>query len=240
METLSKNKIKLIRSLQRKKTRDELGLFIVEGKKSVSEALKERPDLIEFICTSVENEILHPDQFYLSDQELKATSSLTSGTKWLAVCRKPDISGNDNGIIIALDGVQDPGNMGTIMRTSDWFGINHIICSKDTVDCYNEKVVQASMGSIFRVLVEYADLDELLENYDGPIYGALMEGENVFKMKFDQKGIILLGNEGNGIRPSTIEKITHPVHIPGAGNVESLNVAVAGGILIAEIKGRSI
>lgn len=240
MESLSKNKIKLVRSLQRKKFRDEYGMFVLEGRKSVLEAIEQHSELIEFIISSEDLKPLHPEHYSLPIDELKKISGLTSGTGWLAVLKKPEIKGDDNDFIVVLDGVQDPGNLGTIIRTCDWFGINRIICSKDSVDCFNEKTVQATMGSIFRVEVEYTDLQEFLSSVDGPIYGALMEGENVFKSEHQPKGALVLGNEGNGVRPEIQKLITHPIHIPGKGKAESLNVAIAGGILLAELKGRSL
>ena len=240
MESLSKNKIKLVRSLQRKKFRDEYGMFVLEGRKSVLEAIDQHPELIEFVISSEESKPLHPEHYSLPESELKKISGLTSGTGWLAVLKKPEIETTDSDFIVVLDGVQDPGNLGTIIRTCDWFGINRIVCSKESVDCFNEKTVQATMGSIFRVEVEYTDLKEYLTSFDGPIYGALMEGENVFESDLQTKGALVLGNEGNGVRPEIEKLITHPLHITGKGKAESLNVAIAGGILIAELKGRSL
>lgn len=240
METLSKNKIKLVRSLQRKKFRDEYGMFVLEGYKSVMEAINEYPELIEFVVSSDDTNILHTAHYFLPEDELKRISGLASGTGWLAILKKPEVDVSNDEFIVALDGIQDPGNLGTIIRTCDWFGINRIICSKDTVDCFNEKTVQATMGSIFRVQIEYTNLEEFLTSYDLPIYGALMEGENVFRSEFKPKGVLVLGNEGNGVRDDIQDLITHPLHIPGIGKAESLNVAIAGGILIAELKGRSL
>lgn len=240
METLSKNKIKLIRSLQRKKYRDEFGLFIVEGKKSVLECAKEQSELIEFICCSEQGTTVHPEHYYLELSELNKLTSFKSGTNWLAVMKKPEISVKNNDFVLVLDGIQDPGNLGTIIRTSDWFGVDRIVCSIDTADCFNEKVVQATMGSIFRVSVEYTDLVTFLSKFNGPVYGALMRGDNVFESDLQNIGALILGNEGNGIRPEIIDHITQPIHIPGKGGAESLNVAVAGGILMAEIFGRTV
>ncbi|MFZ9027618.1 MAG: TrmH family RNA methyltransferase [Crocinitomicaceae bacterium] len=240
MESLSKNKIKLVRSLQRKKFRDEYGMFVLEGLKSVLEAIEQHPDLIEFIVSPEDSKRLHPEHYSLPESELKKISGLTSSTGWLAVLKKPEIESDDSDFIVVLDGIQDPGNLGTIIRTCDWFGIHRIVCSKDSADCFNVKTVQATMGSIFRVEVEYADLQEFLGSFDGPIYGALMEGEDVFKSDYQPKGALVLGNEGNGVRPEIQSLITHPLHIPGKGKAESLNVAIAAGILIAELKGRSL
>lgn len=240
METLSKNKIKLVRSLQRKKYRDELDMFIIEGAKSVREAVSEYPELVEFVCTSEEMKPIHDEHYHLSGSELNKISSLKSGTNWLVVMHKPKLSVGTQEFIVVLDGIQDPGNLGTIIRTCDWFGVQKIVCSKDTADCFNEKVVQATMGSIFRVDVEYTDLSRFLKQFEGPIYGALMEGNSIFKSDVAPKGALILGNEGNGIRPEIAQMITNPVHIPGAGKAESLNVAVAGAILLGEICGKTL
>ncbi len=235
MESLSKNKIKLVRSLQRKKYRDQHDMFILEGAKSVMEAIHNHPDLVEFVVCSDDSKILHREHYFLAEDELKKLSGLASGTGWIAVLKKPVIEDVNEDFTVVLDGVQDPGNLGTIIRTCDWFGINRIVCSKDTVDCFNEKAVQSTMGSIFRVQVNYTDLEQYLSSFDQPIYGALMEGESVFEGNFEAKGALVLGNEGNGVRKEIKSLITHPLHIPGKGNAESLNVAIAGGILIAEL-----
>lgn len=240
MQTLSKNKIKLIRSLQRKKYRDEFGLFIVEGKKSVLECAKEQSELIEFICCPEQGTTIHPEHYFLESSELNKLTSFKSGANWLAVMKKPEITAKNDDFVVVLDGIQDPGNLGTIIRTCDWFGIDRVVCSIDTADCFNEKVVQATMGSIFRVSVEYKDLIAFLKEFKGPVYGALMKGENLFNSELQNKGALILGNEGNGVRPEIIDHITHPVHIPGKGGAESLNVAVAGAILMAEIFGRTV
>lgn len=240
MESLSKNKIKLVRSFQRKKSRDEYGMFVLEGRKSIMEAITDHPELIEFIVSSDDSIKLHDKHYFLQGEELKKISGLSSSSGWIAVLKKPKVDPTEQDLIVVLDGVQDPGNLGTIIRTCDWFGVNRIICSKDTVDCFNEKTVQATMGSIFRVQIEYTNLEEFLATYDNPIYGALMEGENVFSHELAPKGALVLGNEGNGVRSEIQQLISHPLHIPGEGKAESLNVAIAGGILIAELKGRSL
>ena len=240
MESLSKNKIKLVRSLQRKKFRDEYGLFVLEGHKSVTEALNHYPELIEFLVSSDDSNMLTENHYFLAESEINEISGLSSGAQWLAVVKKPKIQSINKQHIVVIDGIQDPGNLGTIIRSCDWFGMTEIICSKDTVDCYNRKTVQATMGSIFRVKVEYVDLKRYLESYHHPIYGALMEGENIFKSEVQNKGALVFGNEGNGIREDIQKLITHPIHIPGKGNAESLNVAIAAGIVISEFSKRSM
>lgn len=232
---ISKNRIRFIKSLQQKKQRIENQLFVIEGEKMVNEAIQWIPSQIEVIYHTTEYS-LHEDNDILSEvitpQELNEISTLTTPNKVLAICKQLPIKNKHSDLIIALDGVQDPGNMGTILRLADWFGISHIICSLDTVECYNPKVLQATMGAIFRVKVEYTDLNEYLINTKLPVYGALLEGENLFKSTLQHKGIILLGNEGSGIKDVNKKYITQPITIPRFGNAESLNVATAGAIIL--------
>ncbi len=140
---------------------------------------------------------------------------------------------------IAIDGIQDPGNFGTIIRTADWFGVNHLVCSEDTVDVYNPKVVQATMGSLSRIYVAYFDLHEFLDDPGVPVFGALLEGKSIYETNFGNEGILILGNEGNGIRPQIISKIQFPITIPRFGEAESLNVAVSASIFCSEIRRNS-
>ena len=139
-----------------------------------------------------------------------------------------------NKSVLVLDNIQDPGNLGTILRTADWFGINQIYCSTNTVDCFNPRVVQSSMGSLFRLTINYGDLTEFLSKQTLPIYGALLEGESCFKVKIKESAILIIGNEGNGISKEIITKIQHHITIPRTGNGESLNVAVACGVLLSQ------
>lgn len=141
---------------------------------------------------------------------------------------------------LVLDSIQDPGNMGTIIRTADWFGITDIICSEDTVDVYNPKVVQATMGSLARVNVHYANLEEVLPQAGLPIFGAMLDGENIYNSNFGTEGLLIMGNEGNGISPAIERLITTKITIPRAGKAESLNVAIATAILCSEIKRNSM
>ena len=238
MSGLSKNKIKWIRSLHLKKNRDEFGLFLVEGEKMVTEALREFPEIIKEVYTSD-----HLETFdykgtveLISDAELSQLSTLKTPNKTLAVLRKlvkVDASISE-GLILVLDGVQDPGNMGTILRTADWFGVKMIVCSEDTADIYNPKVIQASMGSMLRMDVKYTALDTFLSSCQLPIYGALLEGKNVYNIALVKNAVLVMGNEGKGIRPNIQTYINSPIHIPGFGEAESLNVAVATGILLSE------
>lgn len=235
MEVLSKNKIKWIRSLRLKKNRENENCFVVEGEKMIHELIQEWPALIEFICTT-DPHFNYDGTIYLTDDAtLKQISSLSTFNKIIAVVKKPKIERKkDASFILALDGVQDPGNMGTIIRTADWFDIDEIICSKTSVDVYNSKVIQSSMGSIFRVPIVYEQIEDYLAKASLPIYGALLEGDNVYKESLDRKGIILMGNEGNGISEELLKYITQPIHIPRFGNAESLNVSIATAILLSE------
>jgi TrmH family RNA methyltransferase len=237
---ISVNKIKWIRSLHQKKYRDELGLFLVEGEKLVQEALQFTPQTIEFIAHTSDFEFKSSaiESVVISPSELARISSLRSPNKVLAVVKKSNdkINIDSSGLSLALDGIQDPGNFGTILRIADWFGIHDLICSKDTVEIYNPKVVQSSMGAIFRVNVHYENLGDWLKNESRPIYGALLEGKNTYQESLPKDAILLMGNEGNGISKVLIPFITNPLTIPAFGQAESLNVAVATGILVSEFK----
>lgn len=252
MEKISKSQIKLVRSLQMKKFRDETGLFVAEGEKCVEELRKgfeveyyiqtagaDRPATPDRTQTG-----LRPDRVLLAtSKEIEQMSGLRTPQGVIGVFRKrptrPPHEGEEKGkedIILVLDGVQDPGNLGTIIRTCDWFGVHEIVCSKDTADCYNPKVVQATMGALARVRVHYTDLVEWLSPTRLPheggekvrIYGTLLEGENMYEVMRPalpdraQTGlrpdrtqtIIVMGNEGNGISAEVRKLITHPIRIP--------------------------
>lgn len=238
MQGLSKNKIKWIRSLQLKKNRDELNLFVVEGDKMVNEALESCKENIEFLCFTKSSDLndlqLSFEAILITDDELKSISSLKTPNKSLVVLKKTTSKNTNTDFSIALDSIQDPGNMGTILRLADWFGVQKIWCSKETVDCYNPKVVQASMGAIFRIDVEYCDLAQFLSTCSDTVFGALLEGESIYKKKVQPKGILVLGNEGNGISQQILPFINEPITIPRFGKAESLNVSVATGILLSE------
>ena len=239
MSELSKNKIQWLRSLHSKKSRDSENAYILEGEKMVLEAIQFKPeDLIfiaytkGFIFPTLSNSI---ETIEVSEKELTQISTLKTPNKAFAVLKKStNESEIKNGLIIALDNVQDPGNLGTILRIADWFGIDSIICSSDTVDCYNPKVVQASMGAILRIEVQYVDLFQTLSNCKGKIYGAVLGGKNMYTSELQFEGILLMGNEGKGISPEIQQLITEPISIPGFGHAESLNVSIATGILVAE------
>ncbi len=236
---ISKSNIKLIKSLQQKKFRDELNLFVVEGEKMVQESLQWKSDyLVDLYHTSdfhtQESNTSNAKFHLIEDKDLKQISNLQTPNKSLAIFRKWPNSDEKHDFYIALDGVQDPGNMGTIMRLADWFGVKKILCSKDTVDCFNPKVVQATMGAIFRIEVEYVDLSQTFEALKLPIFGALLEGENIYSKSLNPKGILVLGNEGKGISEKIQTLIDFPISIPRFGEAESLNVSTAGAILLSE------
>jgi len=240
---LSKSQVKYIQSLGHKKFRDEEAVFIAEGPKIVKELITEIPALIKNIYAvkdwiqDNQNSINKTEYTVIEEADLERISQLTAPNKVLAVVNK--ISGNDidtkGKITLALDTIQDPGNMGTIIRTADWFSIDNIICSDDTVDAYNPKVVQASMGSLSRVNVHYVNITEALLHIDLPVFGAMLDGENIYKTQFGTEGLIVMGNEGNGLRPGVEQLINKAVTIPRLGKAESLNVGIATALFCAEI-----
>lgn len=245
---ISKNKIKYIRSLELKKNRNKEGKFVAEGFKVVDDLLALQPaDLI--VATQ---EWLHGKHFAaqtevieVTEEELKKVSFLQHPQQVLAVFRQAtsgDYSINTSELSLALDGVQDPGNLGTIIRIADWFGITHIYCSQDTADVYNPKVVQATMGSIARVKVEYGNLLALVESLpaDVPIYGTLLDGDNIYQQQLENRGLIVMGNEGKGISPALAKKVNRRLLIPnfpeGRATADSLNVAIATAITCSEFR----
>lgn len=236
---ISRNNIKFIQSLQLKKFRDEAGMFIVEGEKMVLESLAWKSEHLVYLyhtaafpIEQISNVNVHGTE--ITEKELKQISGLQTPNKALAVFRKWEDTVTAPDFLIALDGVQDPGNMGTILRLADWFGVKEIVCSKETVDCYNPKVVQATMGAFLRVKVSYTDLKTYLPALDLPVYGALLEGENIYRKSLEPRGILLLGNEGKGISPEIQQLVNVPLTIPRFGEAESLNVSTAGAILLSE------
>jgi len=241
---LSKSQTKLITSLKQKKYRQQYKLFVAEGKKTILELLQSNLQLHQLYTTTLEFDVLDDFVTQISNNELKKISFLKSPNTALAVFRIPDETPNDfNKLVVALDDVRDPGNLGTIIRLCDWFGVRDLVCSLATVDCYNPKVIQATMGSITRVNVNYANLKEVLEAQNNDIYGAFMDGENVYETKLSSSGILVLGNEANGISDSVEKLVTKRISIPRFGELqatESLNVANAAAILLSEFKRRPI
>lgn len=248
---ISKNKLKYIRSLKEKKYRNQYGTFIAEGNKMVAELLHcMRCQLLvatqEFLSTVSLSQIEEIEE--VSDSQLAQISLQKNPQQALAVFYQP-ATGDDVSIsgqlVLALDGIQDPGNMGTIIRLADWYGIRHIFCTHDTADIYNPKVVQATMGAIARVNIHYVDLVSFLrQNSKMPIYGTLLDGENIYRQEITPDGIIVMGNEGNGIRPEIEKLIAHKLFIPNyppeQKTSESLNVAIATAIVCAEFRRRSL
>jgi TrmH family RNA methyltransferase len=238
---VSKNQIKLISSLHQKKFRQVNQLFIAEGVKVIQELLDASFELEHLYATIPLFDALPADKFSLiSDEQLKKMSALTVPNNCLAVFKTPPVKNfEDQGLILALDSVRDPGNLGTILRICDWFGIRQIICSPDTVDLYNPKVIQATMGSIARVNCVYADLLPILEHTKLPIFGAFMDGKNIYKMNLPPQGIIVMGNEANGISSEIENSIQSRIAIPRFGDLqktESLNVATATAIILSEFR----
>lgn len=241
---LSKNHIKLINSLKQKKFRMQHRLFISEGIKNIDELIHSDFILKTLYTTkalnSYANTIPSEKLISITENELKKISYLKTPNTALALFTIPELQPvNDTGLILALDSINDPGNLGTIIRLCDWFGIKSIVCSKETVDCFNPKVVQASMGSIARVHISYVDLEDFLKTSQKPVFGAFMEGENVYKMDLPKEGILVLGNEANGISKTVEALITQKISIPQFGNnqdTESLNVATATAILLSEFR----
>ncbi len=237
MQQISNNNIKRIRSLQLKKYRDLHHQFVVEGPKVVDEAIEACPNDIEMLVYSDEHAHFNlPENrcYYLPPAQLTKLGNQASGTKILAVIRKKThiLPEKLNGWVLALDGIQDPGNLGTIVRTADWFGIKDIVCSEDTVDVFNPKCLQASMGSVFRVNVHYTQLENWIKPISDMAYAAVLDGTDLSKMEKRENGVIVLGNEGQGIRASLQEILPHKIRIAGHSECESLNVGVSAGILL--------
>ncbi|MBB1568887.1 MAG: RNA methyltransferase [Capnocytophaga sp.] len=239
---LSKNQVKLIQKLHHKKYRNELNLFIVEGKKSINEFLQAgyTPQLLigtEAFTTGVPQHLITP----VSKDELRKVSTLQNPDEGLAVFEQPKHKGIlQEGVIVALDNVQDPGNLGTIIRLCDWFGVETLLCNTQTVDCYNPKVVQASMGSLTRVAVHYLDLAAFLTTTALPVYTMDLEGENLYTATFPKDCILILGNEANGISSEVRALSNEVITIPRFSQhqrTESLNVAMAGAIILSEVMG---
>ncbi|MDO6595300.1 RNA methyltransferase [Oceanihabitans sp. 2_MG-2023] len=236
---LTKSQIKLITSLKQKKYRQQEGLFVAEGIKTIKELLDSSLTLYH-VFTTTSFHLDTKEETIITEKELKKISFLTTPNTALAIFKIPDATSiNANNLIVALDNVRDPGNLGTIIRLCDWFGIVDLICSTATVDCYNPKVIQATMGSITRVNVSYLNLENFLKENETEVFGAFMDGENVYKNQLPNKGVLVLGNEANGISATTEVLVTKRISIPRFGQIqatESLNVATATAILLSEFK----
>ncbi len=238
---LSKNQLKLINSLKIKKFRDQHKLFLAEGIKVVEELIESKFRVHQLFCTSDYINRFSIDKIQIiSDKELKNISEFSTPNKILGVFEITDQNQiKTEGLTLVLDEINDPGNLGTIIRLCDWFDVEQLICSANTVNCYNQKVVQASMGSLSRVSIIYCDLKEYLKNETRPIYGAVLDGENVYKSALQNNAVLVMGNEANGISNEIQKLISIPITIPQFGKTkktESLNVAMASAILLSEFK----
>ncbi|MFV9551928.1 TrmH family RNA methyltransferase [Algibacter sp. PT7-4] len=236
---LSKSQIKIITRLKQKKYRQQEGFFVVEGVKTITELLQSNLELNKLYTTESFN-INAKNEVLISETDLKRISFLTTPNKALAIFKipKPKPIGK-SGLVIALDAVRDPGNLGTIIRLCDWFGVTDLVCSNETVDCFNPKVIQATMGSITRVNISYVDLVPFLKASDLPVFGAFMEGENVYRKELPKNGILVMGNEANGVTKAVEAVVTEKISIPRFGALqvtESLNVATATAILLSEFR----
>lgn len=246
---ITKNTVKFIQSLKQQKYRNEHQLFVVEGRKMVEELLRS-PFEVNYLFATEKYLHEHPMDTSLMElvtevqMEQMSGQDTPPGILAVARIRKMEIN-SDEKMVLALDGIANPGNMGTIIRTAEWFGIKQVVCSEDCVELWNPKVIQATMGSVFRVSAVYTDLRRFLEESKSngkAIYGALLEGENIFKKEGHWAGgVIVIGSESHGIRGNILPLITHPITIPRAEGsmTESLNASMATGIILAEIMMKS-
>ena len=234
---ITKNEIKRIKNLQHKKNRKAEGLFIAEGKKTVLDLLKSGCKA-EVIYTV--DEIQNSDFISVTPKEMERITLLKSPSNVLGIFHiniQNQKKHPQKGVMMVLDGVTDPGNLGTIIRLCDWFGISTLICSPNTVDCYNPKVVQATMGSLSNVLCVYTDLVAFLKKSNKPIYGTFMEGDSIYDTSLDTEGILVMGSESHGISKEVTKSIQHKLTIPrfgSASGAESLNVALAAAIILGQ------
>lgn len=241
---LVKSQVKYIQSLSQKKLRDAEGVFVAEGPKIVGELLSSPRVAARSLFALqewIDANTGHPALQYaavVTESELERISSLTTPNQVLGIFQQPsyaaapDLRGK---ISLMLDTIQDPGNLGTIIRCADWFGIQHVICSRDSADIFNQKVVQATMGSIARVRVLYEDLEAFIGHHAIPVYAATLTGTDIRQLPVIQEGIMLIGNESRGIQESLLAQAQHRITIPRRGEAESLNAAVAAGIILAHV-----
>ena len=248
--SLSKNKIKYIQSLKHKKYRSQHNTFVAEGAKLILDLMPHLACQLLVVAEEIKDDIPNieaEETIITTRHEIKKASHLATPPDAIAVFyqSQQDLSHIDftHKLNLMLDGVQDPGNLGTIIRIADWFGIENIICSHDTVDVYNTKTVQATMGALSRINIHYASIPQLINQYNNlPVYGTFLNGENIYKETLKPQGFIVMGNEGKGIRPEIEKLITHRLYIPSFSTnnttSESLNVAVATAIVCSEFKRR--
>lgn len=244
---ITKSTIKSVAALRQQKYRKEQQLFVVEGRKIVNELIESDFEITQLFATEkycAENKI-HSDKVEIATEvQMEQMSGQDTAPGILAVVRQPKTQAINSKatMVLAMDGISNPGNMGTIIRTAEWFGIRNIVCSKDCVEIWNPKVIQATMGSIFRMNIVETDLETYLtqsKNQGKAIFGALLNGENLFKRQGKAEGIVVIGSESHGIRPNILPLITHPVTIPRAEGslTESLNASVAAAIIMAWMAG---
>lgn len=232
---LSQLEIKRINALKIKKYRTKYSEFIAEGDKIIKELIDERLEVVNIYA--INDVFKHECSVIVSEKELNKITALQHHHNSLAVFKLPvkEMQISNDEWILLLDDIQDPGNMGTIIRTCDWFGIKKIICSDGCVDAYNPKVVQASMASVGRIQIIEADLEKIITENKLPVYGAVLNGKNYHEQSFVQKGFILIGNEGHGINKNLQSTITFPITIPKKGKAESLNAAIATALILDKI-----
>ncbi|HIP49815.1 MAG TPA: RNA methyltransferase [Lutibacter sp.] len=238
---ISNKEVKLITSLSQKKYRNKHLLFVAEGEKLVLELIKAKYTVENIYYTNMFNyDIEEHLALKVSEKDLKRISSLKTPSKVVGVFKIPTYKKTiEGGLQVVLDGIQDPGNLGTIIRLCDWFGVSNLICSLDTVDCYNPKVVQATMGSLARVVISYQDIEDFIINSKSTVFITDMDGENVYEQKLPKDALLVMGNEGNGIRETIKALAKKSITIPRFGEnskAESLNVATATAILLSEFR----
>lgn len=238
---ISRNEAKYIQSLYHKKNRDAEQVFVAEGPKLVDEILQSDFVIRKLYATKdwLDKKNLAVAVIEVSGSELQRITHFETANRVLAIVekRKNEKPSFRNKVSIALDGIQDPGNLGTIIRIADWFGIDTVVAGKDTADVYNPKVVQATMGSLIRVKVYYDDLKTVLEKNPVTVYGALLQGKSIYEIESVQEGILLIGNESKGIREELLPLVKKAITVPGRGHAESLNAAVATGIILSRLVG---
>ena len=248
---ISRAKIKQIQLLEKKKFRDESKLFVAEGNKLVAEMIP------FFECEwllartswmATQGNIPAKELIIAEEDDIRKISLLKNPQDVLAVFRYPsyrieDIKPSDE-LVLALDGIQDPGNLGTMIRLADWFGIEHVVCSLDTTDAFGPKSVQASMGALTRVKIHYTNLEEFLSKQNVPLYGTFLDGNNMYEETLSANGIIIIGNEGNGIRPTVESLVNKRLYIPTFPQThqcpDSLNAAIAAAIICSEFRRKTI
>ena len=249
---ISKEKLKYIRSLELKKYRSLHGTFVAEGNKLVPDMLAAFPCELIIAKTSwmaTQGNIPVDELLEADDDDIRRASFLKTPQDVVAVFRQPSYlleeADPEDQLVLVLDGIQDPGNLGTIIRLADWFGIQHIVCTPDTADAFSPKVVQATMGALAHIKVHYTAISDYISRHAArhiPVYGTFLDGENIYTKTLSQSGIIIMGNEGNGIRPETealvTERLFIPSYPPERETTESLNVAIATAIICSEFRKR--